>query len=140
MSKIKCIKIWRPGDDKCNNLEPFIKPLNNTKMEVIEIEDSLESYQKEVGTDCIQVVYPFPDDVAIICDDEGKLKDRAWVRALMYNKQIYDILVGTILIVGAKADDENFSSLTEDQIKLYFEQVLKDFTIITDGGYWDEQT
>ena len=38
-----------------------------------EIEDGLASLQHEVGG-TIQAIYPFEEEVAIICNDEGKLE------------------------------------------------------------------
>lgn len=40
--------------------------------EVIDIDCSLESLQKEVEGP-IQAVYPWDDEVALICNEEGKL-------------------------------------------------------------------
>ena len=40
--------------------------------ERMELSGSLESMQKFVGG-TIQAVYPFPDPVAVVCHDEGKL-------------------------------------------------------------------
>ena len=42
--------------------------------EVIEIDSSLESLQKEVAGP-IQAVYPWDDPVALICNEEGKLAE-----------------------------------------------------------------
>lgn len=47
----------------------------------IELEGSLESMQKFVGG-TIQVLYPFDDPVAIICNDEGKQGGLEYNRAL----------------------------------------------------------
>lgn len=40
--------------------------------EVIDIDCSLESLQKEVEGP-IQAIYPWDDEVALICNEEGKL-------------------------------------------------------------------
>lgn len=43
-----------------------------------EIDGSLESMQKIVGG-YLQAIYPFEDEVALVCDDESKLKsDMQW--------------------------------------------------------------
>lgn len=42
--------------------------------EVIDIDCSLESLQKEVEGP-IQAVYPWDDEVALICNEDGKLHD-----------------------------------------------------------------
>ena len=47
-----------------------------------EIDGSLESMQKTVGG-YLQAIYPFEDEVALVCDDESKLKsDTQWNRML----------------------------------------------------------
>ena len=38
-----------------------------------EIDGSLESMQKTVGG-YLQAIYPFEDEIALVCDDESKLK------------------------------------------------------------------
>ena len=38
-----------------------------------DIDESLESLQKIVGG-YIEAIYPFEDEIAIICDEESKLK------------------------------------------------------------------
>ena len=95
-----------------------------------EIEDTLEILQEKVGG-LIQAVYPFDDDVALICNDEGKMINLPFNRALMINGFISDLLVGTFFICGAKVDEENFSSLTEEQIERYSKMFQKP-EILTD--------
>lgn len=84
-----------------------------------EIGSDLESLQHEVGG-LIQAIYPFKDDVALICNDEGKLHNLPPNRFL-YDEEgnAYDIIVGTFLVVGLTEDD--FGSLTEKQIETYLE-------------------
>ena len=48
----------------------FVEP--NAEPRAVEIDGSLASMQSLVGG-LIQVVYPFEDRVALICNDEGKL-------------------------------------------------------------------
>jgi hypothetical protein len=84
-----------------------------------EIGSDLESLQHEVGG-LIQALYPFKDDVALICNDEGKLHNLPPNRFL-YDEEgnAYDIIVGTFLVVGLTEDD--FGSLTKKQIETYLE-------------------
>lgn len=98
---------------KVLRIEPMKAP------EAIKIKAGLESYQKEVGG-FIEVVYPFPDSVALICNEEGKLNGLPLNRAL-YNEydDPYDIIAGTFLVVGVDPDDGNFVSLTEKQTGEY---------------------
>lgn len=92
-------------------VEPHSKPL------IIEIENSLTKLQEEVGG-YIQVIYPFTDNVGLVCNDEGKIMGLDYNRALRNdNGYIYDIVCGNFLIVGLSDDD--FKSLTDDQIDKY---------------------
>ena len=91
-------------------IEPKKKPV------VREIEDTLESLQSIVGG-YIEVVYPFDDPVGVICNDEGKLIGLQPNRALYHNGEIYDLLVGTVIVAGLGAED--FCSLTDDLIEKY---------------------
>ena len=84
-----------------------------------EISADLDSLQEQVGG-LIQALYPFEDPVAILCNDEGKLLGLPWNRPLLdENGNLYDILVGTFLVVGLTAED--FGSLSEEQIRKYTE-------------------
>lgn len=94
-------------------VEPEKKPY------VKEIDSGLASLQKEVDG-YIQSIYPFGEPVAIICDEEAKLKGSPLNRALRDDRgHIYDVIAGTFLVVGLGA--ENFTSLNEDQVKKYSE-------------------
>ncbi len=85
--------------------------------ERMELDGSLESMQKFVGG-TIQAVYPFPDPVAIVCNDEGKLLGLGYNRALRDDDgNIYDILCGPFFICGLGED--NFASLPEDMLRKY---------------------
>lgn len=87
-----------------------------------DLPSDLTSLQKQVGG-LIQVIYPFPEDelAAVICNDEGKLLGLPWNRPLFDEDGIlYDVLVGTFLVVGLTEDD--FGSLTEEQIRRYMER------------------
>lgn len=85
--------------------------------EVIEIEGSLKSLQKEVAGP-IQVAYPWDDPVALICNEEGKLIGINFNRALMYAYGTpTDVIAGTFLIVGLTEDD--FGDLSQEYIDKY---------------------
>lgn len=84
---------------------------------VQEIDSSLESMQKIVGGD-IEAVYPFDDPVAIVCNEEGKMLGLPMNRAMTDESGVpYDIVCGTFFVVGI--GDEDFTSLTEQQIEKY---------------------
>ena len=108
-------KVLQPEQNKIKVLvvEPGKKPYAK------EIDPGLKSLQHEVGG-YIQAVYPFEEPVAIICDEEGKLKGSQLNRALRDEEgQIYDIVAGTFLVAGLGAED--FCSLNEKQIEKYSE-------------------
>lgn len=80
-----------------------------------EIKGDLKSLQKIVGG-YIEVVYPYDDPVALICNEEGK------IMGLPLNRQLedYDIIAGTFIICGL--GEEDFDSLPEDLAKKYQEK------------------
>ena len=85
--------------------------------QVVWIDGGLRSLQKAVGG-YIQALYPWTDEVAVICDDEGKLKGYPLNRVLKDAKgNVYDVLAGTFLIVGLT--DVGFGSLTEKLANKY---------------------
>ena len=87
--------------------EPFVK----------EIDTGLESLQHEVSGD-IQAVYPFDEPVAVICNEEGKLQGLPLNRSLRDEQgEIYDIVVGTFLVVGLT--DDSFGSLSPELIEQF---------------------
>lgn len=84
---------------------------------VTRIQNTLEAKQAFVGG-YIQAVYPFDDPIALVLNEEGKLKGMEPCRALMDEEgNIYDIIVGPFLICGL--DDEGIVSLTPQQQKEY---------------------
>ena len=85
--------------------------------ERMELNGSLESMQEFVGG-TIQAVYPFPDLVAIVCNDEGKLMGLEHNRALRDEAgNVYDVLCGPFFICGL--GEEDFASLPEELLQKY---------------------
>lgn len=85
-----------------------------------EISSGLSSLQHEVGG-YIQAVYPYEEPVALICDEEAKLKGSELNRVLRdEDGQIYDVVAGTFLIVGLGESD--FTSLTPEHMKQFKEK------------------
>ena len=89
-----------------------------------EISTGLKSLQAEVGG-YIQAIYPFEDEVALICNDEGKLMNLPLNRALKLNgmagNEIYDIIAGDFFICYAPHTSENFESMPDDLLQKYLE-------------------
>ena len=79
-----------------------------------DIDDSLESLQKTVGG-YIEAIYPFEDEIALICDEESKLKsDTEWNRLL---PETGDVIKGTFIIAGL--GDEGFTDITPELAEKY---------------------
>ena len=85
-----------------------------------EIDGKLETMQGIVGG-LIQAIYPFDHpEIALICNEEGKLNRLPLNRALFdKDGNIVDIIAGTFFLCSAPADNEDFGSLTDEQIEKY---------------------
>jgi hypothetical protein len=83
-----------------------------------EIDGSLESMQAIVGG-LVEAIYPFEDEeLALICNEEGKLLGLPYNRALRdEDGRIYDVIAGTFFLCRAPADSESFEGLTEGQMR-----------------------
>lgn len=77
-----------------------------------DVEHTLENLQEIVGG-YIQALYPFNDDVAIVCNEEALLI------GLEPNRTVerYGIVFGTFFVCGLTEDD--FTGLTDEQIEQY---------------------
>lgn len=94
-------------------VEPGLPPAEKT------ISGGLESLQHEVDG-YIECVYPFDDDVCIICNEEGKINGLPLNRSLRDEKgEIYDVIAGTFIIAGLTED--SFCSLDGGMIEKYGE-------------------
>ena len=85
---------------------------------VAEIPADLKGLQKTVGG-YIEAIYPYPDaEIALVCDEEGKLSGKPLNRALRdEDGHIYDIVAGDFFICDASG--ENFGSLSDEQIQRF---------------------
>ena len=83
------------------------------------ISGELKSMQDLVGGP-IQVVYPFEQPIALICNDEGKLQGLPYNRALRDadSWEIYDAVAGTFFLCGAPGGSEEFTSLSDEQVEM----------------------
>ena len=86
-----------------------------------EIDGSLESMPKTVGG-YIQAIYPFEDEIALVCDDESKLKsDTEWNRMLpetgdiikgTFSSQVLEQKISQIFLLNLwKSTDSDFGTL-----------------------------
>ena len=109
-------------------VEPKKKPM------VQDIGSDLEAMQKIVGGS-IEVVYPFEEPVALICNEEGKLLNLPLNRALRDDEgNVYDIISGTFFLCAAPPDSEHFESLTDQQAKTYMERFAMPEMFLDVGG------
>lgn len=77
-----------------------------------DIPHSLENMQKTVGG-YIQAIYPWDDPVALICDEEGILKESEFNRLIVPETAIF----GTFFICGL--GEEDFADLSENLMDKY---------------------
>lgn len=95
-------------------VEPYKYPV------VTDIDNSLSAEQEAVGG-YIEAIY-LDNEIVLICNEEGKVNALPLNRAVYNDKgEIVDITAGTFFICAARPDDDNFSSLTEKEIKKYSE-------------------
>lgn len=107
----------------------LIEPCKVPKSIEISKEDdkSLHEMQKLVGG-YIETLYPFDDDdeVAIICNDEGKINGLPLNRAIRDKSgEIIEIIAGNFLIAYAPAASGSFRALPKQLIKKYTEKFKK---------------
>ena len=95
----------------------------NKYPKTIEIDDTLEVMQTVVGGD-IEEYMPFEDEVAIICNEEGKITGMAPNRAVYEenSREMLDIICGKFFIAYAPFDAEKFQSLPPDLAEKYREK------------------
>ena len=94
-----------------------IRPYTQPKVE--EIENTLEAKQEIVGG-YIEAVYPWEDEIALICNEEGKINNLPLNRFLFdEDGNPVDYIAGTFLICGAPIDSEDFTSVPDELIDKY---------------------
>ena len=118
----------------------------NTMLRVLIVEPGRAPYEKEIPSGLevmqnivgglIQALYPFDDPVALICNDEGKLLGLPMNRALREpgSGKPYDVICGTFLLCGAPPDEEDLTSLTEEQLRNYKAVFAKLELFLKSGG------
>lgn len=83
------------------------------------IEGDLDSLQHEVHG-YIEPVYPFQDNVCLLCNDEGLNLNLPLNRAVRREDgSVYNVISGPFIIVGIKG--EVFTSLSDEQVIKYKE-------------------
>lgn len=99
----------------------LVEPNKYPKM--IEIADTLEAMQEVVGGN-IEEYMPFEDDVAIVCNEEGKMRGLSLNRAVYAEQEtqkweMLDIIAGTFFICYAPPESDSFGNLPEDLAQKY---------------------
>lgn len=110
------------------------------KAQIAEIGNKLEDMQKVVGG-LIQAVYPFTDNVALVCNEEGKIDGLPLNRALfVYDSDpdtrsvdITDFICGTFFICGLGEDD--FDSLSDMLLEKYEHRFRYPEKFVKDGNH-----
>lgn len=117
--KSPCKEPVKASDGKISVL--LVEPNKYPKM--IEIDDTLEVMQEVVGGD-IEEYMPFEDEVAIICNEEGKITGMAPNRAVYEenSREMLDIICGKFFVAYAPFEAERFQSLPPDLAEKYREK------------------
>lgn len=83
------------------------------------IDGSLNSMQAVVGG-FIQAIYPWQDEVALVCNDEGKLNGLPLNRFLLDDDgDLMDVIAGPFFLCLAPLDSDSFENLPDDMIDKY---------------------
>ena len=108
--------------------------MEKTNIEVIMVEpgkeavmmsigDDLESMQKAVGG-MIEEYMPYEDDIAIICNEEGKINGLPLNREIKDEQgRVMDIIAGPFFMAYAPIESERFLSMPEDLKDKYMAKV-----------------
>ena len=65
----------------------------------------------------IEAMYPFEEQVCVICNEEGKINGMPLNRAIRMDGQILDVIAGPFFICDCRG--ENFGSLSAEQQRRY---------------------
>ena len=108
-------------------------------MNVLVVEPGFLPYEKEInGLDemqqtvggLIQAIYPFQEEVALVCNENGILERLEFNRSAP--ERGYGGIFGTFFVCGLGED--SFTSLTPEQIKTYTRRFKKAEVFITMNG------
>ena len=98
----------------------IVKPFTNPFVK--EIKGDLESMQAVVGG-YIQAIYPFDDEVALVCNEEGKINGLMPNRYLLdRNNGVCDFICGDFFLCSAPAESEHFESMPDNLIQKYIDK------------------
>lgn len=92
-------------------------------MKVLVVEPGMAPYEKEIHGlsqmqetvgGLIQAIYPFQEEVAVVCNEEGILLNLPFNRSMEGG---YGGVFGTFFVCGL--GEEDFCSLTPEQVEIY---------------------
>ena len=90
--------------------------------QTVEIDNSLEAMQELVGG-YIEVIMPYESQVALVCNEEGRLTNLPLNRALYLgegkNRELVDIIHGSFFICYASDESGEFLSLPKELAEKY---------------------
>lgn len=92
----------------------IISEAGNLNMEVVELEDKLETYQNIVGG-YIETLM-IRKDILLVLNEEGKFEGLPPNMAIMKNGEVLDVIVGNVCFISFDKEG-NFDSLNDEQIK-----------------------
>jgi len=102
--------------DMVNNTIRVVLLEPGKQARITDIVASLEGMQQVVGGD-IEAMYPFEEEVCIVCCETGKIDGMPLNRAIYDGRAIVDILAGTAFICDCSGS--NFGSLSREQLERY---------------------
>ncbi|MEG0416564.1 MAG: DUF3846 domain-containing protein [Erysipelothrix sp.] len=130
------------GVDFGTQAERDIQLGQSNTMDVLLVKAGMHPQQVQIGTELddlqkavqgeIEATYPFEEEVAIICNENGKFNGSELNRSLRSKDgEIYDILAGDFLVVGLTEDD--FGSLSPELMKQFEEKFHQPETFVKMG-------
>lgn len=106
----------------------YIEPMKTPQ--IVEIDGDLESMQNLVGG-YIEEYMPFEDEVAIVCNDEGKINGLEPNRGIFDKEgELQDIICGPFFICYAPVESEKYLSLP-DNLRKKYEEMFRHPEMIT---------
>ena len=88
--------------------------------------NGLDEIQKTVGG-LIQAIYPFQEEVALVCNENGIFEHLEFNRSIPERE--YGGIFGTFFVCSL--GEENFTSLTPEQMRTYTERFKKAEILVT---------
>ncbi len=121
------------ADESTNKIRVIVCRADE-RAEVVEIEDKLEAMQELVGG-LIQEYMPWEDEVALICNEEGKMTGLPLNRGIKDDEgRLQDIIAGDFFICYAPIESERFLSLPPELEEKYKEKFDLPEMFMMDNG------